>query len=64
MDLLTHFKGMRVPCGTSRDKPQIGSLGEWLQGNVTKTAIASYVAAILVHEGYAKKDGAWIEFIF
>ena len=40
-----------------------GSVGEWLQNNVTKTAIASYVGAILIHEGYAVKGkGAEIEF--
>ena len=51
--LLDHFKGQEVLVGTSRDKPQSGSLGEWLQVNVTRTAIASYVAPILVTEGYA-----------
>lgn len=30
--------------------------------NVTKTAIASYVGAILVHEGYAVKRGSNIQF--
>jgi hypothetical protein len=50
--LLAHFKGQEVPVGTSRDKPQPGSLGEWLQENVTATAIASYVAPILVKERY------------
>ena len=60
--LLTHFGGRRVPCGTSRtDRPR-DSLGEWLLENVTKTAIASYVGAILVHEGYAVKRGSDIEF--
>ena len=43
-ELLRHFKEKGVPCGTSRDEPPSGSLGEWLQQNVTKTAIASYVA--------------------
>jgi hypothetical protein len=51
--LLDHFKGQEVPVGTSRDKPQSGSLGKWLQVNVTRTAIASYVAPILVTEGHA-----------
>jgi len=31
------------------------ALGEWLQVNVTQTAIASYVAPILVNEGYAHR---------
>ncbi len=53
--LLDHFKGQEVPVGTSRDRPQAGSLGEWLQRNVTRTAIASYVAPILVRERYARR---------
>jgi hypothetical protein len=51
--LLDHFKGQEVPVGTSRDKPQPGSLGEWLKVNVTRTAIASYVAPILIERAYA-----------
>jgi len=62
--LLTRFKGRSVPIGTSRDNPPKGSVGEWLQNNVTKTAIASYVGAILIHEGYAVKGkGSEIEFL-
>jgi len=53
--LLTHFQGRIVPIGTSRDNPPKGSVGEWLQKNVTKIATASYVGAILIHEGYAVK---------
>lgn len=53
--LLDHFKGQEVAVGTSRDKPQPGSLGEWLQKNVTRTAIASYLAPILVTERYARR---------
>ncbi len=56
------FKGKKVPCGTSRDKPPAGSLGSWLQANVNKTATASYVGAILVNEGYASKEGSSIIF--
>ncbi len=37
--------------------PPKGSLGEWLQTNVTRSAIACYVASILVIEGYAKRVG-------
>ena len=55
MRLLDHFKGKEVPVGTSRDKPQPGSVGEWLQANVSRTAIASYLAPILVTEGYAHR---------
>lgn len=60
--LLSHFNGRRVPCGTSRTEPPRGSLGRWLMENVTKTAIASYVGRILVHEGYARKIGSDIQF--
>ena len=50
-DLFNHFKGKTVPLGTSRTEP-VG-LGLWLQQNITKTAIASYVDRILEVEGYA-----------
>jgi hypothetical protein len=62
--LLDRFKGQEVPVGTSRDKPQPASLGEWLQENVTRTAISSYVAPILVKEGYALRvtDQTMIKF--
>jgi len=42
--LRDHFRGRTVDIGTSRDKPQRGSAGEWLQANVTKVATASYLA--------------------
>ena len=53
--LLQHFKGQSPNIGTSRDKAPIGSVGAWLQKNVTPVAIASYVGAIFIHEGYATK---------
>jgi hypothetical protein len=53
--LLNHFKGREVDIGTSRDKATDESVGKWLQQNVTKTAIASYVGPILIAEGYAEK---------
>jgi hypothetical protein len=62
--LLTHFNGMRVPCGTSIHTPKIGSLEEWLQENFSRKAHATYVGAILVEEGFAEKDGSWIKFHF
>jgi hypothetical protein len=61
-NLLDHFRNKTVPCGTSRDNPPEGSLGEWLKQNVTKRAIASYVGSILIHEGYATKIGSDISF--
>jgi len=53
--LLRHFKNRTVDIGTSRTDPPKSSLGEWLQGNATRVAVASYVGPILVHEGYAKR---------
>ena len=53
--LLSHFKGNVVDMGTSRDAAPANSVGAWLQENVTKSAIASYVGPILVDEGYAER---------
>jgi hypothetical protein len=55
--LRKHFINKVVPVGTSRTDAPRGSLGWWLQANVSRTAIASYVAPILVLEGYAKPEG-------
>lgn len=60
--LLTAFRGKNVKAGTSRDMAPKGSLGHWLQQNLSRTAIASYVGAILVDEGYAEKEGSMIIF--
>lgn len=46
-----------IPVGTSRTNAPSESLGAWLQANVTKTAIASYVAPILIIEEYAERVG-------
>lgn len=56
-DLIKHFKGKTVEIGTSHDNPPRGSVGEWLQENVTKTQISSYVGPILISEGYASQIG-------
>lgn len=62
--LLNNFKGRTVEIGTSRTGPPRGSVGEWLQANVTKTAIASYIGPILIAGGYAIKIGrSQIKFI-
>lgn len=53
--LRAHFRGATVGIGTSRTDPTPGSVGEWLQANVTKTAMASYVGPILLEEGYAER---------
>jgi len=53
--LLAEFKDAETDMGTSRTSPPTGSVGAWLQKNVTRTAIASYVGPILLHEGYAER---------
>ena len=55
--LRRHFLNRVVPVGTSFTDPPSDSLGAWLQANVTRTAIAIYVAPILVLEGYAERVG-------
>jgi hypothetical protein len=60
--LLNYFQGKTVKMGPSKDNPPVGSLGEWLKANVCNTAIASYVSAILIDEGYAEKNKAEIIF--
>ena len=55
--LRRHFLNREVPIGTSKTDPPANSLGAWLQANVTRTAIASYVGPILVLEGYAERIG-------
>ncbi len=55
--LRKYFKGLTVPAGTSRTIPPKSSLGHWLKTYCKKTAIASYVAPILVSGGYAKRIG-------
>jgi hypothetical protein len=60
--LIDEFNGKTVFMGTSRSSPQSGSVGEWLTANVKGPSIGSYVGVILVHEGYAQKDGSEIIF--
>lgn len=54
-DMLNYFRGSVVNIGTSRTEPPSYSVGKWLQENVTKTATASYIGSILIHEDYAEK---------
>jgi len=53
--LLNGFHQCVVTVGTSRTDERAGSLGEWLKDHVTRTAIASYVASILLSEGYGER---------
>ena len=57
-----HYAGLRqffvnriVQVGTSRTNAQEDSLGAWLKAHVSRTAIASYVAPILIIEFYAER---------
>ena len=55
--LRRNFLNRVVPAGTPRTEAPGESLGAWLQANVTPTAIASYVAPILILEEYAERIG-------
>lgn len=55
------FSGRTIPLGASRTNPPPGGLGEWLarySKTVNRRALtsghASFVAAIMVHEGLAR----------
>jgi len=54
-NLRKHFKGKTVPVMAGRTTAKAGSIGAWLKKHVTPTAIASYVAPILILEGYARR---------
>lgn len=51
-DLSKQFFGREVSLGTSRTDPPEGSIGEWLI-NKMSTNLASYIAPVLVDEGFA-----------
>ena len=53
--LINNFAGQVVDVTPSRTDAGAGSLEEWFQNNVTQTAIASYVAPILIREGVATR---------
>lgn len=56
VQLIREFSGQKVLIGTSRNDAPEESLGHWLQTNVSRTALASYVAPILIKEGYAYQE--------
>lgn len=59
-ELLKEFKGKSINVGAIHGaSPEVGTLEHWLQTNVTKTSISTYVAAILKNESHAirKRDG-------
>lgn len=56
--LLDAFRGKTIPAGLSFDKPEAGSMGEWIKANwQTKMGPATYVGGILISEGYAERPG-------
>ena len=63
--LLNYFSDKTVNIGTSRTEPPDGSLGHWIDQNFNKKGTTSFIGAILVNEGYAKKtiNRAEIKFI-
>jgi hypothetical protein len=56
-ELINHFKGKTVSIGTSFTTPPSDSVGAWLLKHVSTRALASYVAPILIKEGYATLNG-------
>ena len=53
--MLRQFSGQEVRLGRSPRNPSPGSLGEWLKKTLRRSGIASYVAPILIAEGYAEE---------
>jgi len=61
--ILTEFSGKTIPGGFSMTEPTPGGLGEWVQYNSPELnpvcltpRHASFIAAILVHEGRARSN--------
>jgi len=54
-ELVTHFSGKTTAINATRTVHDLmeGSLGHWLNIYVSGPVITSYIAAMLVHEGYA-----------
>lgn len=59
---LEHFSGKTIPGGFSMTDPTPGGFGEWAQENSSKYGRSltprhgSFIAAILVHEGYLRSS--------
>ncbi len=71
--VINSFSGSSVPLGANMTDPIRGGLGEWTainSKNINKISLtpkhASFLAAILVHEGFATstKDGNRIMLVF
>jgi hypothetical protein len=65
--MLIQLSGLEIPCGTIRERGieehSQDSLGQWLADHVTRLSVASYVAPILIHEGYCVRVGHNIRFL-
>lgn len=57
-ELVTDYSGQELAIGCSRDQPKEGSLGAMLKDKVSATAMASYVAPLLVHLGFATQGAS------
>ena len=57
-ELVTEYSGQELAIGCSRDQPKEGSLGAMLKDKVSATAMASYVAPLLVHLGFATEGSS------
>ena len=60
--VLQHFSGQTIRGGFSMTNPPLGGFGEWIERNSFKYGRSltprhgSFVAAILVHEGYIRSS--------
>ena len=56
-DLLREFGGREVKVGLSFDRPEPGSLGEWVKKKLnTRMNPTVYLAGLLIEEGYAERS--------
>ena len=62
--MLKNFSNKTVLIDATRTKSNLkeGSLGQWLNNYLKTAVITSYVAAILVHEGYAENHDKKLKF--
>ena len=62
--LIKNFSNKTVPIETTRTIEDLneGSLGHWLNKNINGPVITSYIASILVHEGYAELSNKKLKF--
>jgi hypothetical protein len=62
LKIWNHFRGREVKVGTSQS-PVADSFGAFLKDEITHIGAASYVARIMLEEGYASKPRrGWIAF--